>query len=278
MNSSEPCPVPWRITHDGQRKLAPVVTTAGQEIVYSVHESPTLVALKRLKLVDGSQERLHPELAAHQFDACFSPDGLYHCFALSANSPQLVLVIQNTRDRTEATFRPRDSRATARSPSIAPDCSRVVFSLSDRGGQQIAAVDLQGRDLKKLAESAGLNSWPSFAPDGKWIAFGSSRAGHFQIYRMRPDGNGVERLTHGPAVDMRPVWSPDGSRIAFTSNRDGKYEIYIMNADGAGQRRLTRHADRNDYPAWHPDGKSLFFISERGGRCELYRTDVPTSL
>ena len=61
----------------------------------------------------------------------------------------MVLVIQDTQEKKESVFRPRESRATARNPSFAPDGSRVVFSLSDIGGHQIASVNLQGQDLKR---------------------------------------------------------------------------------------------------------------------------------
>src|SRR5437764_1362414 len=36
-----------RITEDGKRKLTPVFVSKGNEIVYAVHESPNLVAIKR---------------------------------------------------------------------------------------------------------------------------------------------------------------------------------------------------------------------------------------
>src|SRR5579864_4229792 len=85
---------PQQLTTDGKLKSAPVFASR-QEIVFAVHEAPNLVALKRLKLKDGTQELLHSTLKAHQFDPTFSLDGRYHCFALSATSPQLVLVIQD---------------------------------------------------------------------------------------------------------------------------------------------------------------------------------------
>ena len=84
---------PLRLTDDGKRKLARVFVADGNEIVFAVHESPNLVALKRRKLADGSEERLHSTVAAHQFDPAFSADGRYHCYAMSSTSPQLVLVI-----------------------------------------------------------------------------------------------------------------------------------------------------------------------------------------
>ena len=67
----------------------------------------------------------------------------------------MVLVIQDTQEKKDTVFQPRESRATARNPSFAPDGSRVVFSLSDIGGHQIASVNPQGEDLKYLTKAAG---------------------------------------------------------------------------------------------------------------------------
>ena len=265
---------PLRITQDGKLKLAPVFVAGGNEIVFAVHESPNLVALKRRRLADESEERLHPTIAAHQFDPAFSADGRFHCYAMSATSPQLVLVIQDIKEKKESVFRPQDSRATARYPTIAPDGTRVVFSLSDVGGHQIASVNMQGLDLKRLTQSTGMNSWPAFSPDGRQIAFGSSRDGELDIYVMNADGSEVRRLTSSLGSDMRPAWSPDGKRIAFTSTRDGNYEIFVMNADGSGQRNVTSHPGRDDFPVWHPDGGRLVIVSDRDGRSDLYLIDV----
>jgi len=193
---------PRRITHDGRRKLAPAFMSA-EEIAVAVHVSPNLVALERVRLTDGSGERIHPTLTAHQFDPAFSRDGRYHAFSLSSTSPQLVLVIQDRLEKREYSFRPRDARATARSPSIAPDSSSVVFSLSDVTGHQIAAVSPLGQGLRLLTESAGLNTSPAISPEGDRIAFSSSRGGDFEIYVMDHDGSDVRRLTESPGLDTR---------------------------------------------------------------------------
>jgi tol-pal system beta propeller repeat protein TolB len=275
MNSSNTRAAPRRLTHDGKRKLTPAFAPGDREVVFAVHEVPNLVALQRLHIANATRARLHPSLTAHQFDPAFSADGHYHAFVMSSTSPQLVLVIQDTRHKTETVFRPRDARATARSPSFAPDGSRVVFSLSDVGGHRIASVNVQGQDLRILAESPGMNCWPSYSADGKKIAFGSSRGGNFQVCVMNADGSDVRRVTKGPGMARRPAWSPDGRRLAFTGNRDGGDQVYVMTADGSDLCRITPHAERADYPVWHPDGRHLLVVAEQGGRSDLYLVALP---
>jgi TolB protein len=263
-----------RLTHDGRMKMDPVFVRGGDEIVFTVQEVATRLSLVRLKLADGSVERLHPQAQTSEFEAGFSPDGRYYAFVQNRGNLNLKLVIRDTQRNKEAVFDPGGGFAGMRKPTIAPDGSRVVFSIPSPTGQQVDAVNLAGQDRTNLTQG-GLNNWPAFAPDGRHIAFGSSRDGDFEIYVMNADGSGVRRLTHSPGLDMRPAWSPDGRRLAFTSNRSGRYEICVMNADGSGVRRLSNQAERDDYAAWHPNGRQLVIVSERQGRSDLYLVDVP---
>ena len=267
---------PQRLTQDGRLKLAPTFTADGEAVVYSVHDVPNRVSLMKLDLADGSQELVHPTLNDHQFDAAFSGDGRYHCFAMSSGSPQLVLVIKDLTEKREMVFRPEGARSTARTPRFLPDASRVIFTLSAPGGQQIASVDINGGDLRRLTQSTGINCWPSVSPDGEQIAFSSSRDGNFDLYTMSTSADATaERLTRGPQRETRPAWSPDGTRIAFTSLRAGNQELFVMDADGGNRQQITEHPARDDFAVWHPDGDRLLAVSERDGGFDLYLFDVP---
>ena len=264
-----------RVTNDGTLKLAPVFINNGEDVLFATHELPNMVSIVRLTLGDGSRRRQSPTVRSHQFDPACSRDGRHHAYAMSTTAPQMMLVIHDGQQKKDWMFKPRESRATARNPSFAPDGSRVVFSLSDLGGHQIASVDLEGKDLKPLTQAAGMNAWPVYSPDGRKIAFGSSRDGDFEIYVMNADGTNPRRLTRSPGLDVRPSWSPDGSRLAFTSNLDGNYELYIINADGSDSRNATANPARDDHAHWHPDGRHLLFVSDRDGGSDLYLQDVP---
>jgi Tol biopolymer transport system component len=231
------------------------------------------MSLMRLKLADGSVERLHSQATTSEFEPAFTPDGSLYCFVQNRSNLNLKLVIRDTKQNKDSLFDPGGGFAGMRRPTIAPDGSRIVFSLANATGQQLLSVNNQGQDRKDLTKTS-LNHWPAFSPDGKHIAFGSSRDGPFEIYLMDTDGGNVRRLTKGKALNMRPAWSPDGKQIAFTSNRDGNYEIYVMDAEGGNVRRITRNAERDDYPAWHPDGKRLVMVCERAGRSDLYLVEM----
>lgn len=265
---------PQRLTHDGVRKLAPVFAENGETILFSMHREPTRVALFRLRVADGTTEPVETALTEHQFDADVSADGRYLCFVLTATSPQSVLVIRDRVEQKETRYAPREARGTVRNPRLDVKHNRVVFTVSDPGGQQIAAVGLDGQNFKLLTQSTGTNGWPAVSPDGEQIAFTSSRDGSLQLYVMSADGDGVRQLTEGPQRSMRPAWSPNGQQLACVSSIDGDLEICVMQADGANVRRITTRPGRDDFPVWHPDGRRLLFVSERDGDCDLYMTDV----
>lgn len=265
---------PQRITRDGALKLSPVFAKDGVEVLYSVHDEPTRVSLVRFTFADEKTDRVDSANPAHQFDADVSADGRYLCFVLTYTAPQAVLVIRDLKEGKEARYIPHDARATVRGPKLDLNHQRVVFTLSDEGGQQIATVDLQGQNLQLLTKSTGINLTPSVSPDGQQIAFASSRDGSLNLYVMQADGSNVRQVTHDAQRDLRPAWSPDGKRLAFVSARDGNLEIYVIGADGSSPRRLTNHADRDDFPIWHPNGRQLLIVSEREGESDLYLIDA----
>lgn len=265
---------PQRLTDDGALKLSPVFAAGGSEVLFATHAEPTRVALFRLRLADGSVQPVDSAISEHQFDPDVSADGRHLCFVLTANSPQSVLIIRDLEARTEFRYAPREARGTVRNPRFVPGQERIVFSLSDPGGQQIATVDLRGENLMLLTKSTGTNGWPAVSPDGRRIAFSSSRDGSLQIYVMSADGEDVRRITNEPQRCLRPAWSPDGGCLAFTSARDGNLDVYVVDADGANLRRITNHPDRDDFPVWHPDGRRLLMVCERDGNSDLYLVDA----
>ncbi len=281
---------PQRLTTDGTLKMDPVFVDGGRQIVYTRLEKPEQLCLMRLTLepdaapsgsdqpgksAAGKNERLHSDAKTNEWEATYTPDGRWLVFQQNDGNLHVRLVIRDNRSGGEVQFNPGGGFAAVRTPCVAPDGSRVVYSFADGNGQQIFALGIDGQNRLPLTGSLGINNWPRFSPDGRQIVFGSTRDGNYEIYRMNADGSQPARLSDNPYQDMRPAWSPDGRRIAFTSGRDGNYEIYVMRADGSNVQRVTSHPERDDYPVWHPDGHRLLVISERDGRHDLYLIDAP---
>ena len=178
---------------------------------------------------------------------------------------------------------------------VSPDGSRVVYStceyipvepepgLSSKG-YEIAMVNVDGTDKKRLTENERFDNYPVWSPDGTQVAIVANTN---RLYReelssrdlklviISPDvpGRDINRLLDTEWVDLYPpVWSPDGQRLAFIANEgefvdDGIAGLYVIGSNGEG---LTRIGDANAPAAWSPDGEELAFASVDGDAPIIY--------
>ncbi|HEV3384738.1 MAG TPA: hypothetical protein VG097_07975 [Gemmata sp.] len=280
MNSSE-----IRLTTDGTLKQDPVFIKGGDEIVYTLLESPVQMRLMRLNVAElarvsstkgtlaSSATKMHADVTTSEFEATFTADGSLYAFVQSRGNLNMKLVIRDAATAKDAVFDPGGGFASVRRPSFHPKGERVCFAIPSANGQEIVSVSRDGKDRKTLT-AGGINNWPAYSPDGKRIAFSSSRDGEFDLYVMNSDGTEVKRVIKLEGMQTRPCWSPDGRRLAFTWNRDGNYDIYAVNLHGSGLVCLTDNSERDDYSTWHPNGKSVVFVGERNGKFDLYSISV----
>lgn len=261
------------LTHDLLPKADLRFIDGGAQLVYTLEESPTQFSLLQLDLESGESTRLHPQADTSEFEAAYSANSQRMAFVQSRGNLTLRLVVRDLADNAEYTLEPGGGFSGMRSPTLAPDGSRVVISVPAGGGQHLIAYDSRLQDRQELTQGDGLYSWPAFSPDGALLACGGSLAGDYEIMLLPLDGGPAVQLTQSAGLDARPAWSPDGRRIAWTSNRDGNYEIYVCDRDRQHVQRITEHAERDDYPAWHPDGR-LAWVREQDGASEIVLTEA----
>lgn len=115
-----------------------------------------------------------------------------------------------------------DLRA-ANGPSIAPDASRIVYSL--------ATVD---RNTMKTVS---------------------------QLWSMDIDGGDARQLTFTGRTNSGQVWSPDGSALAYVSRREGDklHAICILPISGGEAREVIRHTAAPQTLCWSADGSSIAY-------------------
>jgi dipeptidyl aminopeptidase/acylaminoacyl peptidase len=108
-------------------------------------------------------------------------------------------------------------------PQVAPDGSRVVYTLARADG----TTKKQTSDL--------------------WLC--------------GIDGGSPRRLTWG-GRNGNARWSPDGTQIAFTSDRVKASGVFVLPVEGGGEaRELTRHAQSIGELAWSPDGAQIAYTT-----------------
>ena len=190
---------------------------------------------------------------------------------------------------------------------VSPDGSRVVYSTCEympdepgpfgqySEGYEIAMVNIDGTDKKRLTNNERFDHYPVWSPDGTqlvtvantsmpYVYYGgvgntSIIHGEFpggddmKLVMISPDAPAASQphdTTSGVAL-YPPVWSPDGQRLAFIVDEgelgDGVDGLYIIGSNGAG---LTRIGETTAAATWSPDGKELAFASIDGDAPIIY--------
>ncbi|MFN2315661.1 MAG: hypothetical protein ABR551_00075 [Gemmatimonadales bacterium] len=149
---------------------------------------------------------------------------------------------------------------------LSPDGSRVIFSGTRAGNQDLWVMGLDGGEPLPLAPSPAREGEGQWSPDGSQIVFTSIRGGTADLWIVPAAGGEPRRLTEwSPADEHDPVWSPDGLTVAFLSNRDAAVtELWTVPAEGGTPTRLTTGAAIGNM-AWSPDGQEIYYTGNGTG-------------
>ena len=224
---------------------------------------------------DGANQHPVTSLRTIALTPRWSPDGLRIAFTCYAQTRERITSAQICLYSLETEKQVAFLRFTGTnsSPAWSPDGTQLMFMSSMHGDPELFTSDLNGRNLKRITYSAGVDTSPAWNPKtGQLVAFVSDRGGIPQLYIMNADGSNTERVIledMGYVID--PAWSPNGQLLAFSWRRPtGNYDMYVMDIATRRLVELTRDAGRNERPCWAPDGRHIVFESTRTGTRQVW--------
>jgi len=158
-------------------------------------------------------------------------------------------------------------------PAWSPDGTKVAFTLSQGGNQEIYVINRDGTGLRRLTNSPDIDTSPTWSPTGTQIAWVSGRSGNPQVYIMNADGTGQQKLTNESWAD-RPTWSrPPFNEIAYAARSGAGFDIKVYSFASGQATKITDGIGSNESPAFSPNGRHLAFVSTRNGKAQIFTID-----
>ncbi len=182
----------------------------------------------------------------------FSPDGKKLIFSRIRTGELHRIQVYNMETGDLAVYQPPEGERWIQA-KCSFDGKRIVFiampligNKEDIENAQIAIMDVNGKNIRKITKTPGLKIYPSFSHSGKKIIYarpdairksGRTPAADYDLYEVDVETSREIRLTHFEFFEISaPYYFPDDKTFIFWGDPPGVYpavpeskNIYVMN-------------------------------------------------
>jgi Tol biopolymer transport system component len=152
---------------------------------------------------------------------------------------------------------------------ISPDGTRALLG----GGDEIAVLDLETGQSRRITNSDGNKLAEAWSPDGSRVFFVSNKDTRWSIWSVGLEPNAIEEMVYQGEGDMFGVSvTPDGTLVTAVQV-DGQYDLLVINPDGT-TRPLTRTPETEYRPELSPDGRWVAYERQVVGIDEVFVVDL----
>jgi TolB protein len=152
--------------------------------------------------------------------------------------------------------------------------TKIVFSYKKGGKKELAMVDYDGYNFKKLTNNSNYNLFPCWAPEGKRVLYSNYGRDRLVLNLLDIEKKDSRAIFSYRGLNYAPDYSPDGTKIALTMSKDGNTEIYLLDLNTKKINRLTRNRAIDCSPVFSPNSREIAFVSDRSGMPQVYIMDV----
>ena len=193
-------------------------------------------------------------------------------------------------------------QARALEPALSPDGKTFAYIHNAGGVQNLALVDVDGRNTRFLTNfNNGTQMYsPCWTKDGKHIIMGimfeenrdiaivNADAEPFDRFKKVSDSTffadslnfqddlGLKLLIATDADERDPFISPDGRYLYFSSDRTGIFNIYRMDLETKKVEQITNVLGGAFAPSVDADGKRLLYTGFSAANFSIYEMAVET--
>ena len=176
-------------------RIVYVASRGGQEDLYLADADGT----HEVQLTNDAEVDRYP---------VWSPDGRHVAFARKAETGWDVFKM--SPDPSATPVRLTQLGEYVGHLDWSPDGSQIAFDRLYDGQTEIAVLDLESGEIRRLTERAGNDMVPAWSPDGAQIAFAGEPegSGNWDLWTVDVSTLEISRLTTEEGYDGRPVYVP----------------------------------------------------------------------
>jgi Tol biopolymer transport system component len=262
---------------EGFGNFYPTFSPDGKKLAYVSTADKDYFSLSALVVYDVETRTKQQVVSGVRSTLSFSPDGrsLYYAKATHANPfwskvYDLYRYDLNEKKEVRLTY-----GARAMNPQLSRDGSKLVCVLQHDGTTNLAVVDADGTNLRRLTafENGEQVFTPAWSPDGTTIAFGFSQQHNQSLALIDKDGNNFRVIRSG--ADYRnPAFSPDGKSLYYSSDVSGIFNLYQLHLEHDKEYQVTNVVGGAFLPAVNSDGVLAYALyTSTGYKIAFLRTE-----
>lgn len=249
------------ITKEGFGNFYPTFSDDGTKFLYTSNKTADYFGLSALYIHDLSTKKEKQIAAGVRSTASFISGTNKIIYAkLSDDNPKWVNIhdlytydLDNEKE-TRITFGLR-----ANNPSVSHDGKKIVFVFQNDGTVNLATVDIDGKNLKRLTlfENGEQVFNPKFSQDDSSILFDFSFHENRDIATIKTDGSDYRMITTSKADERNPFQTKD-DKLYYSSDESGIFNIYSVDLTNGERKQLTNVLGGAYMPAVNTNGEIVY--------------------
>ena len=143
--------------------------------------------------------------------------------------------------------------------------TKILFESNRDGHWQIYTMDINGKDVTRLINSAFNDRRPTWHPYKDYILFESDRTGIFELYKLDLESNKISRIPIPlNGNKSRAEYAPNGVQIMFNlEDIEGDFDVYIVSHKGKKPVKVIDDKFNNLYPHLSGRGDNIVYYSNK---------------